>query len=113
MTKSQSVNDRRMPKIHENKKMKVRFSTETVSPSISRNTEELKHDEEYDAYKINFDDFGDFMVEKVNETVAQRLMQHIKQTDNDNNQHIIPSAQCISILLFSCILYIKFKEKTE
>ena len=79
------------------------------------------NDKQWDPYDIDEFQFGKFIEEKINEKTARRLMSHLKKqsegdkseaingTDND----IIKATQCIHVLLFTCILYLKYKEKTE
>ena len=43
-------------------------------------------------------------------------MPHLEQggnNNNDNDNDTIKSSQCIHVLLFACVLYLKYKEKTE
>ena len=80
----------------------------------------------YDPYDINEDEFGGFIINKVNEKTAKRLMQHLKSSSKNNNKvaspnnnnnnfddDVIKATQCIHVLLFACVLFLKYKEKTE
>jgi len=50
---------------------------------------------------------------------AHRLMQHLKQGSRRTNNYddfeddTIKASQCIHVLLFACVLFLKYKEKTE
>eukprot|EP01084_Bolivina_argentea_P274228 467352_1 len=74
----------------------------------------------YNPYDVNEKEFGQFILEKVNEKTAQRLMQHLKNaqsktssSSNEDDNDIIKASQCIHVLLFACVLFLKYKEKTE
>ena len=74
----------------------------------------------YDPYDIDEGEFGVFIVEKVNDKTAQRLMQHLKSGNDKRNDDgdeyeddVIKSHQCIHVMLFACVLYLKYVEKTE
>jgi len=72
----------------------------------------------YDPYDINEAEFGAFIIEKVNEKTAQRLMQHLKQgskgkANDESDDDVIGGKQCIHVLLFACVLFLKYKEKVE
>ena len=40
-------------------------------------------------------------------------MQHLKPGLNIDNDEVITSEECIDFLLFACIVFVKYKEKTE
>merc|ERR1712129_624449 len=90
--------------------------------------EESDADEEmkaYDPYDIDEQEFGLFIVEKINDKTAQRLMLYLrsgggkndkKDEDDDaseENEDVIKAHQCIHVMLFACVLYLKYVEKTE
>merc|ERR1711933_105965 len=60
-----------------------------------------------------------FIVEKVNEATSDRLMYHLKQhcsdwiAINDGDDDTINGSQCIFLLIFAAVLFLKFKEKRE
>ena len=71
----------------------------------------------HDIYDINEHDFGEFIVDKVEEKTAKRLMTHLKPSKGSNkmniDQNVITAKQCKTILLFACILYLAYKAKIE
>merc|ERR1712113_1289993 len=80
--------------------------------------EEFDEEKPYNPYDINEREFGKFIIEKVNEKTAHRLLQHLKQGSRRNNtddydDDTIKASQCIHVLLFACVLFLKYKEKTE
>ena len=76
-----------------------------------------------DPYDVNEHELGLFIEDKVNEQTAMRLIQKLKtkkntkQTNhynhNDTDDNVIKAQHCIYVLLFTCVLYLKYKERTE
>ena len=67
----------------------------------------------YDPYDINEDEFGSFIIEKVNQRTFNRLCEHLRASDGIGDQDLVQADEMINVLLFACILFLKFKEKTE
>merc|ERR1712129_642255 len=77
-------------------------------------------DKDYDPYALNEAEFGMFILDKVNDKTAKRLMQHLNKNKQGKNSggdgdgdDVIKANQCIHVMLFACVLYLKYKEKTE
>eukprot|EP01083_Nonionella_stella_P034485 94375_1 len=79
---------------------------------VSESSETVK--EEYDPYDVDEKQFGRFIIEKVNEKTANRLMQHLKTGKNKvGDDEVIKPSQIIIVLLYACVLYLKYIEKTQ
>jgi len=68
---------------------------------------------DFDPYEINEEEFGVFILEKVNDKTAKRLMQHLKNGNKQKESDVIKATQIIHVLLFICVLFIKYQEKTH
>jgi len=75
-----------------------------------------------DVYDINEEELGRFIMEKLNEETAEKLIQRLKKKSQSNNfkknndddaVETIEAKQIIFILLFACILFMKYKQKVE
>ena len=62
-------------------------------------------------YNINEYEFGTFIEKNVNEQIVERLMKNLKSESNEVG--VISTKQCINVLLFLCILFVKYKQKIE
>ena len=75
----------------------------------------------FDLYDVNEHKLGKFIEEKVNVRTATRLIQQLKmRKKNQNNHHhtdeddnVIKAQHCIYVLLFTCVLYLKYRESSE
>ena len=71
----------------------------------------------YDPYDINEDKFGSFIIELVNRRTFDRLCQHLRRSRRNRNDvtadDVIHAHEVRHVLLFACVLYLKYKEKTE
>merc|ERR1712087_99167 len=97
---------------------------EEIRAYQSQNEQDDEEDvQNYDPYDIDEGEFGLFIVEKINEKTAQRLMLHLRSGNKKGNddaddedeyeEDVIKAHQCIHVMLFACVLYLKYVEKTE
>ena len=123
MSNAKSVPAPTTPKSESKNYAMIVSSPEEVEEEIERQHSGQDEIDEYDPYDLDEGEFGIFIVEKVNDKTAQRLMQHLKSgsskrkvTDCDEDEYeedVIKSHQCIHVMLFACVLYLKYVEKTE
>merc|ERR1712228_147249 len=87
-----------------------------IDRSEIESSADIDYDEfgDFDPYEINEHRFGVFILEKVNDITAKRLMQYLPSGNYKNaKEEVIEASQVIHVLLSICVLFIKYEEKTR